>query len=238
MKFKIVFLLLLIFSQKIFCQEETNQNSEILNTEISSTESEEEIQNSAAQEESFFSKYFIYHKKSIFSFDTKYLFSGLKNNGWGLGISYERLILPFFSAKGEFSHSSIWPKNYDGSLITVGISLSAIYYPFCKGLNFFYIGFGAATDFLIYSDKELNNEKSRDILTKLFPQIGWKQNIFDYVLLDIFFGYRVRLSNHELPDFVKDVTKNGGEFGVKCKLNLGKIFSTIFNRSKSAKKKK
>ena len=49
-------------------------------------ETEGEIKSESKSEKSAKSKN---AQKSIFSLDTGYLFSGLKNNGWGLGLSYE-----------------------------------------------------------------------------------------------------------------------------------------------------
>lgn len=81
------------------------------------------------QKTSFFnSQNFNFKEKRIFSLDTAYLLSGLKNNGWGLGLAYEQLVLPFLSIKGDFSHTTIFPTSYDTTITTVGISLNTFYY--------------------------------------------------------------------------------------------------------------
>ena len=183
------------------------------------------------QKISFFnSQNFNFKEKRIFSLDTAYLLSGLKNNGWGLGLSYEQLVIPFLSVKGDFSHTTIFPTRYDATITTVGISLNTFYYPFNKGLNFLYIGFGCRTDFLMYSGDDVPSDHKKDSLIRLAPQIGWKQSIYDYVLVDIYYSYRFSVFSSDLPDSVADITSNGNGFGVKLKFNLQKIFKAVFRR--------
>lgn len=180
---------------------------------------------------SFFnSQNFNFKEKRIFSLDTAYLLSGLKNNGWGLGLSYEQLVIPFLSVKGDFSHTTIFPTRYDATITTVGISLNTFYYPFNKGLNFLYIGFGCRTDFLMYSGDDVPSDHKKDSLIRLAPQIGWKQSIYDYVLIDIYYSYRFSVFSSDLPDSVADIKSNGNRFGVKLKFNLQKIFKAVFRR--------
>jgi len=183
------------------------------------------------QKTSFFnSQNFNFKEKRIFSLDTAYLLSGLKNNGWGLGLAYEQLVIPFLSIKGDFSHTTIFPTSYDTTITTVGISLNTFYYPFNKGLNFLYIGFGCRTDFLMYSGDAVPSDHKKDALIRLAPQIGWKQSIYDYVLIDIYYSYRFSVLSNDLPNFVTDITNNGNGFSVKLKFNLQKIFKTIFKK--------
>ena len=183
------------------------------------------------QKISFFnSQNFNFKEKRIFSLDTAYLLSGLKNNGWGLGLSYEQLVIPFLSVKGDFSHTTIFPTRYDATITTVGISLNTFYYPFNKGLNFLYIGFGCRTDFLMYSGDDVPSDHKKDSLIRLAPQIGWKQSIYDYVLVDIYYSYRFSVLSNDLPNFVTDITNNGNGFGVKLKFNLQKIFKAVFRK--------
>ena len=183
------------------------------------------------QKISFFnSQNFNFKENRIFSLDTAYLLSGLKNNGWGLGLGYEQLVLPFLSVKGDFSHTTIFPTRYDATITTVGISLNTFYYPFNKGLNFLYIGFGCRTDFLMYSGDDVPSDHKKDSLIRFTPKIGWKQSIYDYVLVDIYYSYRFSVFSSDLPDSVTDITSNGNGFGVKLKFNLQKIFKAVFRR--------
>ena len=162
--------------------------------------------------------------------DTAYLLSGLKNNGWGFGLGYEQLVLPFLSIKSDFSHVTIFPTSYDLTITTVGISLNAFYYPLNKGLNFLYVGFGCRTDFLMYSGDDVPSDHKKDSLIRFTPKIGWKQSIYDYVLVDIYYSYRFSVFSSDLPDSVADIKSNGNGFGVKLKFNLQKIFKAVFRR--------
>lgn len=183
------------------------------------------------QKISFFnSQNFNFKEKRIFSLDTAYLLSGLKNNGWGLGLGYEQLVLPFLSIKSDFSHVTIFPTSYDVTITTVGISLNAFYYPLNKGLNFLYVGVGCRTDFLMYSGDDVPSDHKKNSLTRFTPKIGWKQTIYDYLLVDIYYCYRFSVFSSDLPDSVADIKSNGNGFGVKLKFNLQKIFKAVFRR--------
>ena len=228
----LIFLLLFISSvsahaegQSLADSQKPGQSQEIQtpSQEIPSLQQKQKI--------SFFnSQNFNFKEKRIFSLDTAYLLSGLKNNGWGLGLSYEQLVIPFLSVKGDFSHTTIFPTRYDATITTVGISLNTFYYPFNKGLNFLYIGFGCRTDFLMYSGDDVPSDHKKDSLIRLAPQIGWKQSIYDYVLVDIYYSYRFSVFSSDLPDSVADIKSNGNGFGVKLKFNLQKIFKAVFRR--------
>ena len=166
---------------------------------------------------------------SIFSLNTSYTLTGLANNGWGFGISYEHLLFDFCSLRESFSHMTIWPDDYDVVVTTVEIALDAYIFPFCKKLNWLYFGVGVSSDFLNYSNYGKN--KDGDVVIKLFPQIGWKQNIKDYVFIDSFYGYKISISDNELPDFSKDLVKQKSEFGISFKINIKNFFKLFFNKS-------
>ena len=139
-------------------------------------------------------------------------------------------MLPFLSIKNDFSHVTIFPTSYDLTITTVGISLTAFYYPLNKGLNFLYVGFGCRTDFLMYSGDDVPSDHKKDSLIRFTPKIGWKQSIYDYVLVDIYYSYRFSVFSSDLPDSVADIKSNGNGVGVKLKCNLQKIFKAVFTR--------
>lgn len=94
--------------------------------------------------------------RRIFSFDLGYLGTGLKNNGWGLGVSYEAALLSRLAVKGGFSHMTMMPKDSGMTVTTVGIQLEALCYPFGRGLDWLYVGAGCGTDFLMYKGDGLS----------------------------------------------------------------------------------
>lgn len=165
--------------------------------------------------------------KSIFSFDLGYLGTGLKNNGWGFGISYERSVFDYLAMKGNFSHMTMFAKNIETRVTTVGIRLEALFYPFGSGLDKLYLGFGGGTDFLMYIDKE--SEGSKDTIITVYPEIGWKQNFLNYVMVDVFFGYRILVNEPSLFSWQADLVDSGVEYGIKIKFNLKEIWSFVKN---------
>lgn len=165
--------------------------------------------------------------KSIFSFDSGYLGTGLKNNGWGFGISYERSIFDYLAMKGNFSHMTMFAKNIETRVTTVGIRLEALFYPFGSGLDKLYLGFGGGTDFLMYIDKE--SEGSKDTIITVYPEIGWKQNFLNYLMVDVFFGYRILVNEPSLFSWQADLVDSGVEYGIRIKFNLKEIWSFVKN---------
>lgn len=165
--------------------------------------------------------------KSILSLDLSYLGMGLSKNGWGLGVSYERSFFSYFAAKGSFSHMTVYPKDIDTTVTTVGIKLEALLYPFGSGLDKLYLGFGGGTDFLMYTQKDENGEEIKDSIITIYPEIGWKQNFQDYVMADIFVGYRILMSNPESLSYKAGLVDSGIKYGARLKFNLGKIWRWI-----------
>ena len=188
------------------------------------TEFESEIETESESEKS------TDKQKSIFSLDTGYLFSGLKNNGWGLGLSYEYLLTSFLSVKGEFSHCTVFPKDYDFVLTTVGLSLGAYFYFLDKILgDYFYAGVGCCTDFFMYSVSGITeNDNNKDTLIRVFNHFGWKFSLMDYAIIDIFYCYRLPVCETDISDVSWSLVKDGTEIGVKVKFNLKKIWNRFF----------
>lgn len=162
----------------------------------------------------------LFSGEAVFSVEGKYMLSSLRHNGWGLGVSYEKQIAQFFSAKGTFSHTTFHLKNDGIWITTVGVNLGAFCYP--KGeLEGLYLGGGMGTEFMMY-DGDKKNEKNSVITA--YPLVGWKQNFLDYVKLDVFGAYRFLLNNEDVPEYAERAYDKGFEYGIKCSLNIGKIF--------------
>ena len=146
----LIFLLLFISSVSAHTEEQSladpqkpGQSQEI------QTPSQEIPPLQQKQKISFFnSQNFNFKENRIFSLDTAYLLSGLKNNGWGFGLGYEQLVLPFLSIKSDLSHVTIFPTSYDLTITTVGISLNAFIIHSIKVLIFFTSGSAAEQIFL------------------------------------------------------------------------------------------
>ena len=162
--------------------------------------------------------------KQIFSLDTGYLAKGLKNNGWGIGFTYEREIFRGIAVKGGLSHMTMWMKNPSLILTSVEITGEALYYPFQRGLDWFYSGLQCKTGFFMYNGSSITEENSQDCVISLYPLIGWKQSFFDIVMIDIFGGYRFVVNPQDQKGVIKSQVKNAFEYGLKVKVSLGNLF--------------
>ncbi len=206
-RFVTVLLFTLVFHSALSCQEEKE---------------------AAFRPETFFGTH-------IFSFDLGYMRTGLLNNGWGLGVTYEQQVFNWFSVRGSFSHMTLWPKNYDITITTEGISMDMFFYPFNRGLEWLYMGCGMATEFFQYSGDDAKNpddgsEHTENTAISVCPELGWKQNFMNYVLMDVFFGYRIILNDPDFPVYATGITKSGAEYGIKIKVNLRSVLNLVFRR--------
>lgn len=168
--------------------------------------------------------------RRIFSFDLGYLGTGIKNNGWGLGVNYEIQCLRFFSVRPGFSHMTIFPSGGDIVCTTVGIRCDILFYPFFRGLEGPYLGGGISTEFVQFkTDLPLSDETA----VTAGPLAGWKFSIFDYVFIDVFAGYSFLLNEGQFSSAaVAAHYGDKAEYGIKVKINLKKLWRTIVPKKK------
>lgn len=164
------------------------------------------------------------NKKQIFSLETEYLAKGLKNNGWGIGFSYERELFHGMAVKGGFSHITMWMKNPSLILTSVEVTGDILYYPFLRGLDWLYFGGQCKTGFFMYDGSSISEENNQDCVISLYPLIGWKQSFVDIVMIDVFSGYRFVVNPHDQKGVIKDQVKNAFEYGLKVKISLVNLF--------------
>ena len=164
------------------------------------------------------------NKNQIFSLETEYLAKGLKNNGWGIGFSYERELFHGMAVKGGLSHMTMWMKNPSLILTSVEITGDILYYPFLRGLDWLYFGGQCKTGFFMYDGSSVSEENSQDCVISLCPLIGWKQSFVDIVMVDVFSGYRFVVNPHDQKGIIKDQVKNNFEYGLKVKISLVNLF--------------
>ena len=164
------------------------------------------------------------NKKQIFSLETEYLAKGLKNNGWGIGFSYERELFHGMAVKGGLSHMTMWVKNPSLILTSVEVTGDILYYPFLRGLNWLYFGGQCKTGFFMYDGSSISEENNQDCVISLCPLIGWKQSFVDIVMIDVFSGYRFVVNPQDQKGVIKDQVKNNFEYGLKVKISLVNLF--------------
>ena len=168
--------------------------------------------------------------KTIFSIDLGYLGTGLKNNGWGFGMTVEIQLLDFFSIRPGFSHMTMWPSGKDLVITTVGLRSDLLFYPFNCGLDKLYLGGILRTEFVMYSGDDRPEAREQETVISIAPVIGWKQNFFDFVMIDIFVSYQFIQNEADLSAQVVELYDKRFEYGVKFKLNIGKIVSFLGTR--------
>ena len=193
-----------------------SQNSASRNSDSTSFASRNPTSQDSVDQETTNKSSFV--EKGIFSLDFGYMSAGIKNNGWGLGVSYERQLFDFASIKGTFSHITLKPDHDHDWITTVGLNADARIYPFNVGMKYLYFGYGIGTDFLMTGD-----EKNITYISHC-PQIGWKQNLLDFVLLEALFGYRMNVTSADDFFIEKGIVKQGMEYGITFKFNLKKIW--------------
>lgn len=164
------------------------------------------------------------NKKQIFSLETEYLAKGLKNNGWGIGFSYERELFHGMAVKGGLSHMTMWMRNPSLILTSVEVTGDILYYPFLRGLDWLYFGGQCKTGFFMYDGSSVSEENSQDCVISLYPLIGWKQSFVDIVMIDVFSGYRFVVNPQDQKGVIKDQVKNAFECGLKVKISLVNLF--------------
>lgn len=162
---------------------------------------------------------------SIISFNIKFTGLGIKELGWGFGISWERKITRFNSCNFGFNHKTIWLKKNDiNNIVFVGVNLDALFYPLGHGLDKLYVGIGGRTDFLHYNGKNVPIDYQQNSVIYIHPQIGWKQNFQNYVLVDVHIGYSYIINKKEIYPDARYYITQGVEYGLSTHFNLVKIY--------------
>jgi len=122
--------------------------------------------------------------KHIFSLDTDFIVTAVKNVGYGVGINYEHKLTDFLSVKSGFGHMVCFS---DIIVVTVGINLFFNYYPLSDGLDKLYIGVGNGCDFLMYPE---DDNMPEDTAIFLMPILGWKWKAKSYLMIEPYVGWK------------------------------------------------
>jgi hypothetical protein len=160
---------------------------------------------------------------NLFSLDLSYSLTGLKNHGWGIGLNFEKKFLDNLSAKANFGHMTFLTGIEDVYNTSVSISLFTNYYPFSNGLDKLYIGVGNGCDFMNYfGDGELPHT-TKDTLIHITPQVGWKFQIFNFLMIDLSSGYKFLIMDTQNYRDIKDYVNAGLNFGINIMILLNGI---------------
>ena len=160
---------------------------------------------------------------NLLSLDLSYAFTGLLNQGWGLGLNYEKKLLDFLSIKGNLGHMTFSTGIKNVYNTSVSISLFANYYPLSSGLDKLYVGFGGGSDFMNYFGSGELPPDSQDTLIHITPQLGWKFHVIRFLMIDVSTGYKFIISDTENYKQIKDYINTGFRFGLGFNILFGEI---------------
>jgi hypothetical protein len=150
----------------------------------------------------------------LYSLDLAYSATGLMNQGWGIGLSYEEKIFRFLSVKGTFGHMTFLTGIEDVYCTSVNISLFVNYYPFGNGLDKLYIGLGNGCDFMNYFGDGEVPSNAEDSLISIIPRAGWKFKPTKYFAIDVVTGYKFVVVDAYNYHKIKNYTNAGPQFGL------------------------
>jgi hypothetical protein len=154
----------------------------------------------------------------LLSLDLAYLTTGLMNQGWGMGLSYEEKIFKFLSIKGTFGHMTFLTGIKDMYCTSVNLSLFVNYYPFGNGLDKLYIGMGSGCDFMNYFGGGEAPPNAGDVLISFTPKLGWKFIPSKYFMIDVSAGYKFFVTDAYNYQEIKKYTYAGPQFGLGFKV--------------------
>ncbi|MDR1231661.1 MAG: hypothetical protein LBK61_09700 [Spirochaetaceae bacterium] len=154
----------------------------------------------------------------LLTLDAAYAVTGLLNQGWGMGLSFEEKIGAFLSVKGTLGHMTFLTGIDEMYCTSVNIALFVHYYPFGGGLDKLYLGVGNGCDFMNYFGGGDVPPDAEDTLLFITPRIGWKFIMGSSFLLDVSAGYKwVMVDAHHYPE-IKKYTYAGPQFGLGFKI--------------------
>ena len=165
-------------------------------------------------------------KTRAFSLDFSATILGLSNNGWGLGFTYEQYLAFHSALKVNFAHCTFIRK--EKMIPTVNFGLGAEYYPLSRSLDKLYLVIGGAMDFIGYSTDEHEKDLQRNFIS-VFPEIGWKWQINEYVALDIRGGYKYIFleDKTKVPEDYKNYLQSGIIWGAGIKIKIVRLIQSL-----------
>jgi len=150
----------------------------------------------------------------LFTLDFSYSLTSLLNQGWGIGLNYEKKLFDFLSIKGNLGHMTFLTGIDDVYSTSVSISLFFNYYPLSSGLDKLYVSAGNGCDFMNYFGKGDLPPTTKDTLIHITPKLGWKFIILQYLMIDVSTGYKFIILNSQNYSDIKDYVNPGFRFDI------------------------
>jgi hypothetical protein len=157
---------------------------------------------------------------NLFSLDISYVLTGLLNHGWGIGLSYEKKAVDWLSFTGVFGHMTFLTGLKNVYCTSVSISLFSNWYPLSNGLDKLYVSVGGGCDFMNYFGKGELPITTKDTLIHLTPLLGWKFNVFKFLMIDVSTGYKFIITGSQNYSEIKDYINTGFRFNLGFKILL------------------
>ena len=160
---------------------------------------------------------------NLFSLDLSYALTGLLNQGGGIGLSYEKKVVDWLSFMGVFGHMTFLTGNKNVYCTSVSISLFSNYYPLSNGLDKLYVSAGGGCDFMNYFGSGELPDIKEDTLIHITPQLGWKFNVFKFLMIDVSTGYKFLITDSQNHKEIKNYVNPGFRFNIGFKVFFRKI---------------
>jgi hypothetical protein len=151
-----------------------------------------------------------------------YALTGILNQGWGIGLSYERKIADRLSVKGTFGHMTFLTGIDDVYCASVHIAAFLNCYPLSSGFDQLYVGLGNGCDFMQYFGDGDVPDPAKDTLISLTPKLGWKLFAARWLMFDVSAGYKIIIIDSGNYRNIRDYASIGMQFGFGFKLFLNR----------------
>ena len=166
---------------------------------------------------------------SQYSLDLSYALTGIFNQGWGIGLNYERKLFDYFSVRGNFGHMTFLTGIKDVYNTSVSMSLFINYYPLGihNGLEKSYLGIGGGCDFMNYFGSGELPPTSKDTLIHITPLIGWKFHVLKFLIIDVSTKYKFIIIDSANYPGIKNYINSGLHFGLDFKILLNELIRSM-----------
>ncbi len=179
--------------------------------------------------------------KTSCDIDMNALFFGVSHGGGGLGISFEKQLMPHFAARGGLSHSIVGTDVEDIYCHALSLSLFARIYPMSRQLRKLYFGLGGFFDYASYASftghTPEGSEENGGVMLSFAPQVGYKFSLPWNFMLDVYLGYKFVYQN-DIAAYseVSDYLNSKLQYGISIKYT--KMYELFTNVKAALKERK
>ena len=133
--------------------------------------------------------------KQMLSIDWGMLMRGFSHGGLGLGVSFEKQIIPRLSASVYFGQAVVFETPDGWGCVSFSPATFVYCYPISRQLRKLYISTGLCWDAVVYFGKNIPDGANASSFS-IYPQVGWKFSLPWRFLLDVFAGYKFAFNSN------------------------------------------